>query len=300
MVVTIHTPVFRLIDSDRKMNINRSLIAGYGYTNSTFIDFSPETVQYLMDRRAGIYATYAECVAHKCYLSHFERQEIDIPEDDVYEIPSVGIYVEVGDEGIDYNEEYARRTIRYGDGRLMFNLGIHFYNFKYAPKNQPTRNALGYLGALDYWFDAQLILNGYDTTTWYQTEDWALREEMFFDVVFRGRDPVPFDDYPVVDLDQVEQRKRRKRDNHYVYTLSYGSDIVYVGYTANPQQRQQQHIFYQTNPYLKKIIDERGVPKMSTIYKCKDMYEALDYEAEMIMEYGKHYELANIRKNPYR
>lgn len=298
MEVVTHTPVFKYNNNDKTVRWDRNLAIIYGYIDSTFTKMGADTIQWFMDRRAGIYASFDRFSAFKTYLSHFNKQTIEIDDDDVVNMPFIGMYVEKDDYPIPYDGSYPIRSFEDPLSKVNRRISLHFYNQEPGVRGQLAMAQSQYHWVLKNWLDAMNMLEYGIIPPYfsdYQTEEWAQNTVSFFDIVYRGKTPVDYNEYEIVDLD----KKKKRGDSHYVYTLSYDGVVVYVGYTASPKNRMSQHIYYQTNKYLKHAIDAYGVPDMQVVKKFSNMDDALGFETQLICEYGEKTTLANVMKNPY-
>jgi len=281
--IDTYIPVFKSKKTQRRVPMWHTLKM-YSHINSVLHD---SDFYNALKRKWDIYACYGTLMAQRVYLSHFECNTQDFPEEEANKssFASVKISPVLDDRYqhiMSYKSKYVSLWLHYDKDDFAENFLMRAHHDLY------------------HMHDCYVVLetgkrNGGLTT------EIAEKRLCFFNVLYGGCDPIySIDDYDIVVPPQKKTRK--PKSNHYVYTLSHPvtRDILYVGYTTNPSMRYQSHLYSQTNPHLIKIMMTTEKPlKMDIIYKSDTYEDAYNYETEMILEYGKRYKLANIAKNPF-
>jgi predicted GIY-YIG superfamily endonuclease len=286
--VDMYIPVYRYKKSGRKVPLyampqeTKRLMV-----NSRFSYVGVDNLQDALIHKANISATHGGLVPGGLELSHFEHSVQEIPDD---EIDSMWLL----DFRVSDHEE---------DG----------YNYTYPLliKNSLCETLLylnynaSWLSVMDdstaFIFTDMMTIHECNSAMVSGNTNWRINQNRleYLNCVYRGHDTP----YSIADYDIVYKKKRKNKPVHYVYTLSHPQtgNAIYVGYTTDPESRYQAHVCAQTNSYLaEEILNMDGLPKMDIIYKTKSMRDALDYETDMIVEFGRYFTLANIAKNPYR
>lgn len=290
MKVVIRNPVFVSNYTGKRVPV-WDTIKRRSYINSVFTYVDEGNIQEILNRSADVYASYGAIMAHKVRLSHFEEIEHELTEDDL-----LMFYVHFSRVSTEPIEGYLG-TFALTDNMPEKDRIILYYNYL---SKETLIESYG-LADVSKMIDCYRASWGERRAHWL-TEDMARSHLSYYEFVHCGQSP-PYTVYDYEIFPAKIKRARVRGDKHYVYTLfdPITKNVLYVGYTEYPEQRKHSHTHNQRNIYLIDWMEKTGrTPKMNIIYKSNSYRDALDYETEAIIEYGKYYELANIAKNPYR